>query len=559
MLSTAILLLAISCCLAQQHPENQDTTKKVDLGYATYQSNLQLVDGVTTFLGVRYAAPPTGSLRWAAPHPPASMSALQNATTYPNQCIQASIIGSSGQVIRNPYRRMRHHKQKMPLPSSHAGDQLLVQRDTAVFSDEDCLFLDVHIPSNRRDEGHLLPVIVYMHGGGYDAGNTSLYPVQDFVKGSDYGLVAVSIQYRLGVFGFLPGAALKYGGVLNAGLLDQNFALQWVQEHISSFGGDPSKVTIWGQSAGAGSMLQHLVAHGGDTQPPLFRAVLMNSPFLPFQYNYDDAIPERVYSEVVSAVNCGHAKDSLECLRSATASSLLEADTQIGFANFMGTYTFVPIVDGTFITERPMVTLQRGKVNGEALLVTTNSDEGSLFITPDVLTADKFTLSRYITELFPRLSKKRIQEAAEMYSKMGLTSVPEEASAVMGESIFVCPALAAVSAFGRNGWKAELGIPPGTHALDLSYDFTTFAIPPTFTNPEFLKAWQQSFLSVAASLNPNDATVVTPNWSSWDHGFTEMMFNKTDDDEPVVRPFVTDKSLIERCDFWIKVSPETSQ
>ncbi|KAK0215071.1 alpha/beta-hydrolase [Armillaria fumosa] len=558
MLSTAILLLAISC-LARQYPENQDTMKQVDLGYATYQSNLQLVDGVTSFLGVRYAAPPTGSLRWAAPHLPASMSALQNATTYPNQCFQASITGSAGRVIRNPYRRMHRHKQEMLLPSSHSGDRLLVQRDMDGFSDEDCLFLDVHTPSNRRDEDPLLPVIVYMHGGGYDAGNTSLYPVQDFVKGSNYGLVAVSIQYRLGVFGFLPGAAVKYGGILNAGLLDQNFALQWVQEHISSFGGDPSKVTIWGQSAGAGAMLQHLVAHGGETEPPLFHAVLMNSPFLPFQYNYDDPIAERVYSEILSAVNCGRAQDSLECLRSATASSLLEADTQIGFANFMGTYTFVPVVDGTFITERPMVTLQRGKVNGEALLVTTNSNEGSLFITPDVLIADKFTLSRYVTELFPRLSKRRIQEAAELYMKMGLISVQEEASAVMGESIFVCPALAAVSAFGRNGWKAEFGIPPGTHGLDLSYDFSTFAIPPNFTNPEFLKAWQQSFLSVAMSLNPNDATVVTPNWSSWDHGFTEMMFNKTDDDEPVVKPFLTDKDLIKRCEFWVEVSPEISQ
>ncbi|KAK0442401.1 alpha/beta-hydrolase [Armillaria borealis] len=551
MLSTAILLLAIS--------QNQDTMKQVDLGYATYQSNLQLVDGVTSFLGVRYAAPPTGSLRWGAPHPPASMSALQNATAYPNQCFQASITGSAGRATRNPYRRTRRHKQKTPFSDYHTGDRLLVQRDTDGLSDEDCLFLDVHAPSNKRDEDPLLPVIVYMHGGGYDAGNTSLYPVQDFVKGSDYGLVAVSIQYRLGVFGFLPGAAVKYGGALNAGLLDQNFALQWVQEHISSFGGDPSKVTIWGQSAGAGAMLQHLIAHGGDTQPPLFRAVLMNSPFLPFQYNYDDPIAERVYSQVVSVVNCGHAQDSLECLRSADVSSLLEADTQIGFANFMGTYTFVPVVDGTFITERPMVTLQRGRVNGEALLVTTNSDEGSLFITPDVLTANNFTLSRYITELFPRLSKKRVQQATEMYSNMGLTSVPEEASAVMGDSIFVCPALAAVSTFGRNGWKAELGIPPGTHALDLSYDFTTFAIPPTFVNPEFLKAWQQSFLSIAMSLNPNDVTVITPNWNSWDHGFTEMMFNKTDGDEPVVRPFVTGKGLIKRCEFWVKASPETFQ
>ncbi|KAJ7766525.1 alpha/beta-hydrolase [Mycena maculata] len=468
--------------------------------------------------------------RWKAPQLPARIPGIQNATQPPLQCFQSgSLTGSPGTAVANRFRGTS---------TRNFTEESVFKRDTDGIFDEDCLFLNVHTPTTAIKHS-LLPVIVYY------------LSYRGFVTFSHLGVVAVSMQYRLGVFGILAGEEVKEGGDLNAGLLDQNFALQWVQKYISVFGGDPNKVTIWGQSAGAGSMLQHIVAHGGNTGPPLFRAVLANSPYLPFQYYYNDPIPEALYANVVSYVNCDHTADTLKCLRSAVASMLAQGDTVTGSVSFMGTYTFVPVVDGTFIVERPSVTLNCGKRNGDALLVTTNSDEGAeFFVFPDVLAANNFTLAEYITQLFPRLTDLEIQAAVELYSNIGSSSVSDQATKVMGESIFVCPAYWMVKAFGQRGWKGEFAIPPGFHAEDLSYEFLTFAIPPTFTNPAFLEAYRQSFLSTTISLNPNahSESSLLPAWQSWSTNETEMLFNKTESGAPVVKPLGSDAMVLQRCE-----------
>ncbi|KAJ7618379.1 alpha/beta-hydrolase, partial [Roridomyces roridus] len=494
---------------------------------------------------IRYAAPPTGNLRWRAPQLPSHVSGIQNATQAPLQCFQSgALTGTAGTALINRFRTNSNFSQV-----SSGPDPALDATST-----EDCLFLNVHTPTFATEHSRL-PVIVYLHGGGYDAGNISLYPTQDFATLSRLGVVAVSVQYRLGVFGFLAGEEVKEGGNLNVGLLDQNFALQWVQKHISVFRGDPNAVTIWGQSAGAGAVLQHVVAHGGNTQPPLFRAALANSPYLPFQYAYNDPITETLFDDVASFARCDQAPNRLDCLRSVDPSILTNADTAIGSASFMGTYTFVPVVDGSFIVERPSITLNGHRRNGaskfqDSLLVTTNSAEGaSFFVFPDILVANNFTLAQYITQLFPRLSEQQVRTAVSSYSKLASSSVSDQATKVMGEAIFTCPAYWMAAAFGKTGWKAEFAIPPGLHAEDLSYDFFTFAIPPTFTNAAFLDAWRQSFISIAISLDPNihSQPSLLPIWADWVHEHTEMMFNKTEDDVPVVNTAHTGSDVLDRC------------
>ncbi|KAJ7507092.1 Alpha/Beta hydrolase protein [Mycena galericulata] len=487
----------------------------VDLGYATYHSDLSQADGVTSFLGVRYAASPEGDRRWRAPQLPSKVLGVQNATTPPPQCLHLPLVGTPGHSTTSPFRNTYIDEQPgvcVPAPFRISFRQV----DVAPYS-EDCLFLNVHVPSKPKTKD-LLPVVVYIHGGGYDAGSATLYPVHDFVTLSDFGVVAVAVQYRLGVFGFLPGKKIKDWGDLNAGLLDQNFALQWVQKHISSFGGDPTKVTIWGQSAGAGSVLQHVIAHGGNTQPPLFRAVIANSPFLPPQYQYNEPIPEALYSAVVSHVGCEASGDSIACLRGVDAASLLAAGTQIGAKSALGTYTFVPVVDGTFIIERPTETLHRGQVNGEMLLLTTDSDEGALFVNPDALVYNNLTLHTYTRGLFPRLDQTQVDQVVALYtSHYNLANTDDRASEIMGDSIFVCPAYYLAEAFKSRAWKSQFSVPPGFHGQDLSYEFSTFAVPPSVTDAAFLDAFRQSFISAAIAQDPNVRLrpSVLPPWPAW--------------------------------------------
>ncbi|KAJ7439482.1 alpha/beta-hydrolase [Mycena latifolia] len=531
----------------------------VDLGYATYRSDLSLADGVTSFLGIRYAASPTGDHRWRAPQPPPKISGVQNATIPPPQCHNVPLMGTPGRSTTSPFR-------KALLEASHgvcvpAAFRIMYPRiDVAPYS-EDCLFLNVHVPSEIKSKSPL-PVIVYIHGGGYDAGSVGLYPVHDFITLSDFGVVAVAIQYRLGLFGFLPGKKVKETGDLNAGLLDQNFALQWVQKHISSFGGDPTKVTIWGQSAGAGGMLQHVVAHGGNTQPPLFRAVIANSPYLPPQYQYDDPIPEALYTAVVSHSGCSGLKDTMACLRGAPAAALLVADTEIGDSSFLGTFTFVPIVDGEFIVERPTVTLQRGQVNGEMLLLTTGADEGALFVNPDALVHNKLTLHEYTRGLFPRLDHAQVDHVVQMYAGNERGNTVDQAAEIMGHSIFVCPAYYLAEAFKSRVWMARFAIPPGFHAQDLSYEFSTFAVPPTVDDPAFLDAFRQSFMSAVIALDPNThiRPSILPPWTPWGENHREMRFGQSSpQDGPFVQAFDIDAEVLERCEFWRSIAEVNSQ
>lgn len=164
-------------------------------------------------------------------------------------------------------------------------------------------------------------------------------------------------------------------------------------------------MTIYGQSAGAGSVLQHIVAHGGHTEPPLFRAAMMSSPFLPFQFAYDDPVVEvrksrllpesrtdyvtvqRVYDALLKNVrfvksklrsrlcglpaspSCASSKNTLDCLRKVSPEKLIAADLGVADANFMGTFTMNPVVDGKFIIERPTVTLRKSHTNVVRLVI----------------------------------------------------------------------------------------------------------------------------------------------------------------------------------------------
>lgn len=205
---TPALALGLFCTVGQALPQakpykNETLNLQVDLGYAVYQGFPDQSTGLNAWLGIRYAAPPTGSLRWRAPQSPsANTSNIIDASSFPPFCPQTPL--APGTDYPYPYQ-----------------------------GNEDCLFLNVFAPEGAHD----LPVLFHIHGGGYGGGAGQ----QNFTQLSmvnNYGFVAVSIQYRLGGLGFLAGNAVKNDGDLNVGLLDQHFALEWVQQYIHKFGGN---------------------------------------------------------------------------------------------------------------------------------------------------------------------------------------------------------------------------------------------------------------------------------------------------------------------------------
>ncbi|PPQ80632.1 hypothetical protein CVT25_001638 [Psilocybe cyanescens] len=534
----------------------------VNLGYAQYQG-MVVQDEVTNathtqFLGLRYAAPPTGSNRFRAPALPATTPGIQQANVQPPGCFQAT----GGNSPTTPFRVAQKN-------SARAVD---------LGSSEDCLFLNVYIPGNLGQKRNL-PVVFWIHGGGYIGGSASPYDGNDLVRASGENVIAVVIQYRLGLFGFLSGQKVKNEGSLNAGLcksesyymmakahiyddddneVDQQFALKWVQQHIRQFGGDPNKVTIWGQSAGAGSVLQHVIANGGRTYPPLFRAAITSSTFLPSQYKFNDRIPETVFNETVAQTNCVSAVDALDCLRKVDVDTLQNANTAMSSSAFYGTFVWVPVIDGTFITDRPTVLLKERRVNGQIVLSVTNAFEGTIFV--DQTTADTVQVPTYVTQLFPTFTAQQAQAAAAQYTGLGTNIF--QVSAIIGESILICPTYFLLRAFEGLGFKGEFAVPPGEHGMESAFYFNNGdALPASFPNLQFLNAFSESFQNFVISLNTNvktDPTNITPFWKLW-NGANEMLFNRTDAGVPDIRAITTSDALLKRCNFWESVGATTSQ
>jgi carboxylesterase type B len=199
-----------------------DTTSPpvVDLGYVKYEGFQNATIGINYFRGLRFAQPPTGDLRWRAPIP------IDEDGYYHGETLSTTQYGPACY-------------QGVPAWTPGSPDQYAPYGQA-----EDCLLLDILVPMKPISAN--LPVVVQFPGGGYVHGASTTFPGDALVNRSSGSFIYVQTQYRLGAFGFLGGKAVAQNGVLNAGLLDQRAALDWVQKYIDKFGGDPLKVTIMG-------------------------------------------------------------------------------------------------------------------------------------------------------------------------------------------------------------------------------------------------------------------------------------------------------------------------
>jgi para-nitrobenzyl esterase len=342
---------------------------------------------VRTFKGIPYAAPPVGPLRWKPPQPVAPWTGVRQATEYGARCMQAPI-----------YSDMIFHDSG---PS------------------EDCLYLNLWMPAAPAQAR--LPVMVWIYGGGFAAGSTS-EPRQDAGNLSKKGVVVVSMNYRLGIFGFFshPELARESGGVPrsaasgNYGLMDQVAALRWVRDNIAVFGGDPDNVTIFGESAGSFSvsaLMASPLAQG------LFRRAIGESGAF-----FGDTLSLKPRAETEKAdgefAKSALGTDSLEALRGKPAEEILAAVSK------GPPIRFVPNIDGYFLPESVEAIFAGGRQSHVPLLAGWNADEQSYrsILGKDAPTAENFAAhvrtlygahAEAILKLYPAATDAQAKRSAQ--------------------------------------------------------------------------------------------------------------------------------------------------
>ena len=292
--------------------------------------------GVDKFLGIPYAAPPVGALRWRPPQPPAPWHGVRSATALPPTCPQ--LANSNGPRSEN----------------------------------EDCLYLSVYTPAGARSDrgrhrGRGLPVLFWIHGGGLTTGTGNQH--DGTLMATTNNIVVVSINYRLGVFGFLALPSLSAEAPDHAsgdyGLLDQEAALRWTHRNIASFGGDPNNVTIAGESAGAYSVCSLLAS------PPirgLFSRAVMESGSCT---STPLASAEQTGTQFADASGCTDPATAASCMRGKTAGELLDNPDYPGGLS--------PTAGGAELPVAPADAVASGHFDRVPLLIGTNHDEGRTF------------------------------------------------------------------------------------------------------------------------------------------------------------------------------------
>ena len=466
---------------------------------------------VDEFLGIPYAAPPVGALRWQPPQPAASWSGVRDATQFAPHCPQsASPFGQAS-------------------------------------TSEDCLFLNVFTPSHQRAGS---PVMVWIHGGALVTGESDDYNPAKLVED---GVTVVTINYRLGALGFLahPALADANGQSGDYGLMDQQAALRWVQRNIASFGGNPHNVTIFGESAGGLSTLSQVAS---PQARGLFERAIVESG----SYNLTQAsLASAETAGEAFATKAGCASQTAACLRGLPVSTILADEDAAGYT---------PNINSEVLPQTLGTAFATGNFNRVPIINGTNRDEWRLFVAISELEGNPVTASNYQSMISSTLGVPAAA-ATVIAAKYPLTAFPSPSvalGAVGTDAIFACPALTidqSVShfvptfAYEFNDENApENFLPPvsfpygAPHASEIQYlmDLPTAAFPGT------LSAQQQQQL----------ATTMKGYWTNFaKRGFPSsfgtlswpLFNNVTQKMQSLVPPTPqteTDFATTHNCGFW---------
>ncbi|WP_327120451.1 carboxylesterase family protein [Nocardia sp. NBC_01730] len=449
-------------------------------------------DGITKYLGIPFAAGTGGEARFRPPQPVPPWPGVRQALGHGPQCPQTGFLPG--------------------IPPIGA-------------TSEDCLSIDLYVPGGPRDRN--LPVMVFFYGGGFTNGSNSQYDAPARMVAGGNVIVAIP-NYRLGPFGFmsLPGLAAESGGATGTvGIQDQQAALRWVHDNARAFGGDPSNVTIFGNSAGAASVCAHFAAPASDG---LFDKAIIESgscaqsPFAPS--NRDNAFARSQH--YAGSVGCGDPGTQLACLRALPAGKLLESPV----AQFDGLpQMWAPSIDGVVVAQTLDTALARGAGRRKPLIVGSNSNEGALFVAGSDYALghipDAASYERYVRQYFATYA----DQVLDRYPLDRYPSPAAAQSAVITDGLFACPQRfisRAARDTGHPVWQYEfdeapLGeanpvLPGAFHAAELPYLFSSMmSVPILWIGPSdaFSRQMQRWWSTFAHTGDPNGPD--SPQWSAW--------------------------------------------
>ncbi|KAI9737413.1 MAG: hypothetical protein M1834_009567 [Cirrosporium novae-zelandiae] len=490
---------------------------------------------VNAWLGIDYASQPIGANRFTHVGPPKNLSGIQAANEYGKICVQD--------------------------PSSISYAQ-----------DEACLNMNVYRTQNIS-MSQKLPVLVWIHGGGFVSGSARSFDGAAFVASSKAPLVVVTFNYRVSALGFLPSLLFQEKGLLNLGLTDQRRLLEFVQKYITNFGGDPDAVTLGGRSAGAHSTGIHYFHNYGTQQGhSLFARAIMQSGGVTARAfpNASYALYQRQYAQFMNGIGCAEVNDTLDCLRAVnvsiieTVSSKLFTDSEYNI-----TWPFQPTLGGALLEKPGSVSGIEGTFYKLPVITTSTTDEGKYYTPGDLITNDQFL--DYMHNISPGLNATDIDLLDELYPDP--VAYPETSpyinspnstqynrvSAAWTDYGYVCPgqetayrtSTANVPTWKlrfntNNSFPAWQGIP---HTSDTKYTWNAPDVQYPNNVSHILHGY---FASFVATGNPNTLRWGnSPKWPNYHSGYG---LNTTAGQQILISPNETkvEPDIIrrEQCLFW---------
>ncbi|XP_021164370.2 LOW QUALITY PROTEIN: acetylcholinesterase [Fundulus heteroclitus] len=507
---------------------------------------------VRAFLGIPYAKPPLGKLRFHAPEPAEKWEGVKEAKGLPNSCYQlpdTTYPGFKGAEMWNP---------NTPLS-------------------EDCLYLNVWSPKfNKSQSSTLAPVLVWIYGGGFASGTSSLDLYQAHYLSKAEGVVVVSMNYRVGAFGFLslPDNKNIRG---NAGLLDQRLALKWVANNIAAFGGDPFKVTIFGESAGSASVGFHLLSPGSHS---LFQRAVMQSgsPNAPWATISQSEVWDRSL-KLAKELDCPtHHSARLEaCLQQADPQKISVKQFEIIQPSLLS-LPFVPNVDRDFLPAEVEVMLNSSNLPKKELLIGLNKDEGTYFLLygmPGFNISGQSLISRNdflkgvpltMTDASHVAREAAIFHYTDWTDQNNGMKNRDSLGSLVGDQLFCCPVLDFAHRYSQGGgktflyffdhmsstnpWPDWMGV---MHAYEIEFIFgmpLNATLEYTKNELNMTKKFMKHWANFARTGNPGLDGVAWPQFTSERQEYITLNYNHPEQ-----------KSMMraKECHLWNKLLPQVQK